>query len=252
MKEMVMSRLKLLGGLAVLAIFGAASVGRADDKTDLQGAVKKLADSANYSWATTVEGGRGGPSDGKTEKDGYTSFTINFQNEVYEVIMKGEKAAIRMDNRWVSQAEVRKAADDAGGFSPELIVTFRIAAFKTPAAQAKDIVDKFTNLKKTDDGYTADLADETAKDLLTFRRPAGAGQDNIPPMTVKDAKGTLKLWVRDGAMTKMQIHLTGTRSFNDQDQPVDQTMTTQIKDVGKTNISVPDEAKKKLEAAIPG
>jgi hypothetical protein len=147
---------------------------------------------------------------------------------------------------------VRKAADDAGGFSPELIVTFRIAAFKTPAAQAKDIVDKFTNLKKTDDGYTADLANETAKDLLTFRRPAGAGQDNIPPMTVKDAKGTLKLWVRDGAMTKMQIHLTGTRSFNDQDQPVDQTMTTQIKDVGKTKISVPDEAKKKLEAAIPG
>jgi len=50
----------------------------------------------------------------------------------------------------------------------------------------------------------------------------------------------------------MQIHLTGTRSFNDQDQPVDQTTTTQIKDVGKTKISVPDEAKKKLEAAIPG
>lgn len=246
-----MTRLMLLGVLAVFAVFGAATVARADDKTDLQGAVKKLADSANYSWATTVEGGRGGPSDGKTE-NGYTSFTINFQNEAYEVILKGQKAAIKMDNRWMSQAELRKAADDAGGFSPELIVTFRIAAFKTPAAQAKDIADKFTNLKKTDDGYTADLADETAKDLLTFRRPAGAGQDNIPPMTVKDAKGTLKLWVQDGAMTKMQIHLTGTRSFNDQDQPVDQTTTTQIKDVGKTKISVPDEAKKKLEAAPPG
>ena len=95
-------------------------------------------------------------------------------------------------------------------------------------------------------------ADETAKDLLTFRRPAGAGQDNFPPMTVKDAKGTLKLWVHDGVMTKMQTHLTGTRSFNDQDQPVDQTTTTQIKDVGKTKISVPDEAKNKLETAIPG
>src|SRR5262249_17727177 len=131
-------------------------------------------------------------------------------------------------------------------------VTFRIAAFKTPAAQAKDIASKFTNLKKTDDGYTADLADETAKDLLTFRRPAGAGQDNFPPMTVADAKGALRPWGHDGAVTKMQIHLTGTRSFNDQDQPVDQTTTTEIKDVGKTKISVPDEAKKKLDAPIPG
>ena len=71
-------------------------------------------------------------------------------------------------------------------------------------------------------------------------------------MTVKDAKGTLQIWVRDGAMSKMQVHLTGTRTFNDQDQPVDQTSTTEIKDVGTTKITVPDEAKKKLEMAKPG
>ena len=253
MKESAMTRYMLVGSLTILAVFAAAAVGWADDKSDVQGAVKKLADSANYSWTTTVEGGRGrGPSDGKTEKNGYTSFTINFQNEVYEVILQGEKAAIKMDNRWMSQAEVQKAADDAGGFSPELIVTFRIGAFKTPAAQAKDITETFTNLKKSNDSYTADLAEATAKDLLTFRRPAGAGQDNVPQMTVKDAKGTLKIWVQDGAMTKLQVHLTGTRTFNDQDQPVDQTSTTEIKEVGTTKITVPDEAKKKLEMAKQG
>ena len=74
-----MTRYRLVGSLAILAVLGAAAVGWADDKSDVQGAIKKLADSANYSWTTTVEGGRGrGPSDGKTEKNGYTSFTINF------------------------------------------------------------------------------------------------------------------------------------------------------------------------------
>ena len=118
-----------------------------------------------------------------------------------------------------------------------------------PAAQAKDLAEACTNLKKSSDSYTADLAEASAKDLLTFRRPAGAGQDNAPQMTVKDAKGTLKIWVQDSAMTKLQIHLTGIRTFNDQDQPVDQTLTTQIKEVGTTKIAVPEEAKKKLEAA---
>ena len=246
-----MTRSMSVGALAILAVFYGVAAGWADDKSDVQGAIKKLADSANYSWTTTVEGGRGrGPSDGKTEKNGATTFTINFQDTVSEVILQGEKAAIKMDNRWLSQAEVQKAADDAGGFSPELIVILRISAFKTPATQAKDIAETFTNLKKSNDSYTADLAAATAKDLLTFRRPAG--QDNVPQMTVKDAKGTLQIWVRDGAVTKMQVHLLGTRTFNDQDQPVDQTSTTEIKDVGTTKITVPDEAKKKLEMAKPG
>ena len=247
-----MTRHLLVGTLTILFL-SAAAVGWADDKSDVQAAVKKLAESENYSWTTTVEGGRGrGPSDGKTEKDGATSFTINFQNDVFEVIMQGAKTAVKMGDHWMSKAEVQKAADDAGGFSPELIVIFRIAHFKTPSAQAQQIAETFTNLQKTNDGYTADLAEATAKDLLTFRRPAAASQDNAPQMTVKDAKGTLKIWVQAGTMTKMAIHLTGTRTFNDQDQAVDQTLTTEIKDVGSTKITVPDDAKKKLEAANQG
>ena len=75
---------------------------------------------------------------------------------------------------------------------------------------------------------------------------------NVPQMTVEDANGTLKIWVQSGAMTKMRVHLTGTRTFNDQDQPIDQTSTTEIKEVGTTKITVPDEAKKKLEMAKHG
>ena len=243
-----MTRQVLAASMAIIAVFAAVTV-RADEKSEVQSAVKKLADSANYSWTTTVEGGRGrGPSDGKTEKDGSTSFTINFQNDVFEVLMQGAKAAIKMGDHWMSKAEVQKAADDAGGFSPELIVIFRIGAFKTPSAQAQQIAETFTNLQKTNDGYTADLADATAKELLMFRRPGAASQDNAPQMTVKDAKGTLKIWVKEETMTKMAIHLTGTRTFNDQDQAVDQTLTTEIKDVGTTKITVPDDAQKILEA----
>ena len=74
-------------------------------------AVAKLADAPNYSWTTTTEGGRArGPSDGKTEKAGYTSFSIAGMNGAADsaVIMKGEKAAIKLETTWQSQAELQK------------------------------------------------------------------------------------------------------------------------------------------------
>ena len=42
--------------------------------------------------------------------------------------------------------------------------------------------------------------------------------------------------------------MTGTRTFNGEDRDVDQTTTTEIKDVGTTTINVPADAKAKLGA----
>jgi hypothetical protein len=49
-------------------------------------------------------------------------------------------------------------------------------------------------------------------------------------------------------VTKFELHVTGTRSFNGNDRDVDQTITTEIKDVGTTKIDVPADAKAKLGA----
>ncbi|HVT79615.1 MAG TPA: hypothetical protein VHM90_03070 [Phycisphaerae bacterium] len=244
--------------LAVTFAFALASVAtsslRAADLDDAQTAIKKLADAPNYSWSSSITGGRGNqqPVEYKAEKDGYATFTAaGFQGgDSTDIVMKGDKGVGKMADGWKTTAELQKAADDAGGFSPELIVVLRISNFSTPAAQAKSLLEKATNVKKAADGtYTADLAAANATDLLSFRRPGTAAAANAPQMTIKDAKGTLKLTLKDGMLSKMEIHLTGTRNFNDQDTPVDQTTTLTIKDVGTTKVTVPEDAKKKLDAA---
>ena len=170
---------------------------------------------------------------------------------VFSFEARGDSTVVRLTQTgWKTGAELQKAADDAGGgIGPEFIVLLRINNFTTPAAQAKMLLEKGSNVKKAADVYTADLSEAAAKDLMSFRRPGAAAAAGAPQITVKDAKGTLKLTVKDGVLSKMEIHLTGTRTFNDQDMPVDQTTTLTIKDVGSTKLTVPDEAKKKLAEA---
>ena len=245
------NRTYLRVSMVTLLVIVGAGVARAADKDDALAAVKKLADAPNYSWSTAVVGGRGNqtPVDYKTEKGGYTTFTITGQDGgTNDIVMKGDKAVAKTEG-WKTTAELQKALDDAGGgFGPEMITLIRIGNFAAPADQAKALLDKATTIKKDGDAYTADLVAASATDLLTLKMPGGA-QSPFGTMAVKDAKGTLKIWVKDGVMSKMEVHLTGTRNFNDQDTPVDQTTTATIKDVGTTKIAVGDDAKKKLAEA---
>jgi hypothetical protein len=237
--------------VAVALVLAAGMAVRAADVDDAQTAVKKLADAPSYSWSSAVVGGRGNqtPVEYKAEKDGFATFTFtSMQGDPTDVVMKGDKGVAKMADGWKTMAELQKAADDAGGFSGEMMVLSRISSFTTPAAQAKALLEKAKNVKKEGDTYSADLAEASAKDLLTFRFP-GAAAANMPAMTIANPKGTIKITVKDGAMNKMEIHLTGTRTFNEQDTPVDQTTTLAIKDVGATKVTVPDEAKKKLTEA---
>jgi len=236
--------------IALSLIFAASAVVRAADIDDAKAAVKKLADAPNYTWTTSIQGGFGNqqPVDYKTEKGGYTTFTFTPQGgDAMDVVLKGDKGVAKAVDGWKSQAELQKAADDAGGFSPEMIVLIRIGNFTSPATQAAALLEKATNVKKEGDTISADLAPASAKDLLTFKMPAGMA--NTFTMTSKEEKGTIKLTLKDGSVTKVEVHLTGTRTFNDQDNPVDQTTTMAIKDVGTTKVTVPEDAKKKLEAA---
>ncbi len=244
---------RIICGSALAFLLGVGSVACASDKDDAQAAILKLANTTNYSWTVAVEGGRGNqqPVTYKTEKDGYTTFTVAGQEgDSSDVVMKGGKAVVKQADGWKTTADLQKAADDAGGFSPELIVLIRISNLNPPAAQAKSLIDNVHDVKKAEDGYMADLTEAMAKDLLTFKLPAGSATD-FPAMIVKNAKGTLKLWTKDGVVSKMEIHLTGSRSFNGQDTEVNQITTTTVKDIGTTKVTVPDEAKKKLgEGAV--
>jgi hypothetical protein len=162
--------------------------------------------------------------------------------------VKGDKAVAKgADGAWKTKAELQKASEDAGGFSPEMIVVMQINSFAAPAAQVQALVEKAKSVKKEADGtYSAELTEASVKDLLTPKMPAGGG---MPEMTVKDPKGTLKVWVKDGTLSKMELKLAGSMSFGDQDMPADRTTTNEIKEVGTTKVAAPEAAVKKLEAA---
>ena len=214
----------------------------ADPAADVKAAAKKLGDSANYSWKSTIEGGfRAGGSTGKTEKDGYTTLSITMGDNTIEAIMKGDEAALKLEDGWKSVAEA--TSGDAGQPSPGRFIARSVRTFKSPAAQAEELADKSKDLQKSEDALAGTLTEEGAKALMTFGRRGGA---NAPAPEIRGAKGTVKFWIADGMLTKMQFNVQGSMSFNGQDRDINRTTTVEIKDVGTTKVEVPAEAKAKM------
>jgi hypothetical protein len=229
--------------LATAVALVAGTLLAADPKEEVKSAAKKLGDKANYSWKQTVavpEGTqfRPGPTEGKTEKDGYTLITSTFGDNTIETVIKGEKRAVKMQNGWQS-AEELAAAGGGGGGGRGRGGFFRNV--RTPAAQVEDLAGKVKDLKVSDGVYSGDLTEDGAKSLLSF---GGRGGGQGPE--ISGAKGSVKIWVKDGVLSKFETKIEGTMSINGNDIKMDRTTTVEIKDVGATKIEVPDEAKKKL------
>jgi hypothetical protein len=233
-----MKRNILVGGLVLLA----SSLLAEDPKEAVTGAAKKLADTDNYSWKQTIEnaGGGGfgaGTSEGKTQKGGYTLLSMTMRDNTIEAVKKGDKGAIKGQDGWRSLAE--PAEGDRG---PATFMARRIQNFKAPAVQAEELAGKVKELKQDGDAYSGELTEDAAKSLLMF---GGRGGGNGPE--VSGAKASVKFWVKDGMLAKYETKVKGTVSFGGNDRDVDRTTTIEIKDVGSTKISVPEEAEKKLQ-----
>jgi len=76
--------------------------------------------------------------------------------------------------------------------------------------------------------------------------PASTNDDFSVQREVNGAKGSIKFWVKDGLLSKYEYQVHGTFSFNGTDREINRTHTTEIREVGTTKVSVPDEAVKKL------
>ena len=234
-----MKRIRLFGAMAAWLTLSLAAAG--SPKDDITGAAKALAEKANYSWRMTTvvpENApfRPGPWDGKAEKDGLTHVSLSFGDNTSEFVLKGDKgAASSPDGGWQSLSEM-ESSEGPGRFFGMIIRNF-----KAPAAQAAQLASYAKELKKDGELYTSDLTEEGAKVLLTWR-PQSGGEG--PKVT--GAQGSVKFWLKDGALTKYEFKLKGKVSFNDNEWDNDRTTTVEIKDVGTTKLSVPEEAKKKL------
>lgn len=223
--------------IGVLALFAGSILAADGGKEEVKNAAKGLGDKTNYSWATTTEGTRPGTSQGKTEKGGVTCVNLKIRDNDIEIYLKGDKGAIKAQDGWKSLSE----AAEGGGNGERL--TRMVKSMKTPAAEVAELVDKVKELKKDDDALAGDLTDEGAKAVLAAAaRRAGA---NAEPT---EAKGSLKVWIKDGVISKYQFKLEGKLNINGNETPVERTTTVEIKDVGSTKIELPDDAKQKLSA----
>src|SRR5688572_28365985 len=191
--------------ISALAIAPPALVAIGAPKDDVEAAVKKLSESESYSWRTATEGGFSSTQDGKTQKDGLTSLNTTMGDNSWEVLIKGEKAAVKTDDGWKSAAELQ----DAEG--PQRFLARRATTFRAPAAQAQEMAGKVKERKKDGDAYAAELTEEGAKSLMTLgrgRRGRAGGAGGQGPQ-ISDAKGTVKFWTKDGVLSRMQHNVQG-------------------------------------------
>jgi hypothetical protein len=230
--------------LALVA--GAAVVAHADPKDDVTGAITKLGAAPNYTYTVTRTLGQNQiVTTVKTEKDGYTYSSTDFNGNTIESYAKGDVSVMKgQDGTWMTPAEMAAANGGGGGGRGRGRGGFGGPA---PAVQLQGWSDKLQNVAKGDDAYTADLDDDSAK-ALAVASGRGRRGGGTPPV-IKDAKASLKFWISaDGNLTKYETHVTGTRTVNDEDQPIDVTSDVEIKDVGATTVDVPADAKAKLDA----
>jgi hypothetical protein len=219
-------------------------------KDEVKNAAKKLA-AQDYSWKSTVEaaggGGGGGqfrpgPTEGKILKDGTACITTTRGENTTESFVKGDKGAIKTDEGWQSLAELADAAGGGGQPNRGAMMARTLRNFKSPAVQAEEFLANIPELKKVEGAYVGDMTEAGAKQLLTFGRRPGS-QAPEP----KDAKGSVKFWIKDGVLAKYEFNVQGKiTGRNDQEMEVNRTTTVEIKDVGNTKVNVPEEVKKKL------
>lgn len=218
----------------------------ASPKAEVKNAAAVLGNQTNYSWQATVEVPadspfKPGPTDGKTEKGGYTTLSFSFGDNMTEAVTKGTNGAVKTDDGWKTLAKALKDNGDSG-FNPTRFIARMVQNYRVPAVEAASLADDAKELKKDTNSVSGDLTEAGAKAWLSFRRRGNGGDGP----TVTNPKGSVKFWVKDGKLVKYQYHVQGTVNFNGDDRDIDRTTTVEIKDVGTTKITVPDEAKSKL------
>jgi len=231
--------------MSVLAL----SVRAADPQASVADAVKALKSKASYSWSTTSEMANSQfpamTTKGKTEKDGFTFITSEGRNGEIQAAKKGTNGVVKTDDGWQTAAELQSGGQGGPGrgFSGRLLTAL------APAEDAEELLKGVKELKAGDDGlFTGDLTEQAAKDRASFfgRRRPGQGGAGITPPEPKDAKGSVKFWVKEGVLTKLEVKTSAKITFQEEERDMDRTATTSISDIGSTKVEVPEDAKKKL------
>ena len=231
---------KILFG-AIVMLAGSLLAADSNPQDAVKDAATKLDEKDNYSWKTTIDLGLGdmvGTIDGKTEKGGATVLALAGGDQSMDAVLKGGKGVLKLDEGWKLISAV--AEDNDQGEAPRIVARI-LQGLRVPAAEAAVLAAKAKDLKLTNDVYCGDLTLDAIKDMVKFGQKGGA---DVPE--VKTAKGTIKFWLKDGLLTKYEYNVEGSVTLNGDEHEGTLKNTVQIKDVGTTKVTVPEDAAKKL------
>jgi hypothetical protein len=198
--------------------------------------------------------GGGGPGGGGPGGGGPGAGGPPPQMTTNEVVVMGEKGAIKTATNWQSFAEASAPPPDDGNggfpFNPNMMTVYSARNVKAPAVEAKELLGLVTTVTLADGVYSGDLTEAGAKARLT---PApfpgfggGGGFGGGEPPAITGAKGTVKFWIKDGILVKYEYNLQGSMDMMGNPIDINRTTRVEINDVGTTKIAVPDDAKKKM------
>lgn len=235
-----MKRIIVLGLIGMVA--NTLCAADSSSKGKVTKAATAVGDKINYSWATsTLEAdgspGRLGTIQGKAEKGGVTCLSFSVGGLPVEVCLKGEKGAAKALEGWQTFDEIAQA----GGAAAAVVRYLR--TYKTPVAETASLAGKVKEFTEADGAIAGELKEDAVKEMLLFGARQREGQE--PPKTT-DAKGAVKFWIKDGALTKFEVKISGKVTAGERETNINRTTTVEIKDVGTTKMEVPDEAKAKL------
>ena len=235
---------------ALVAMVGRAQATPRDAKEDLKAAILKLSQAESYSWtlSTTNSGETAdkfgyASGEGKVERGGVIWLRTQ-ETPPVEVVVKGAKTAVRLDDGWALEHELSAAGTTRR--HPNLTAVRSVKSRARPAAEASDLLKRAKDLSSRVEGYFgSDLTPEDAKELLhKCLRTSGRTAD------VSSPSGSLAFWVRDGILTKYEVALRGTVTFSapkPSTWSADQVMTVTLSEIGTTKVDVPADVKKMVE-----
>ena len=151
--------------------------------------------------------------------------------------MKGDKGAAKALEGWQTFDEIAQTGGQAAA-----IVRF-LKSYQAPVAQSATLAGNAKELKEVDGAISGELKEDAVKEMLISGARRREGQD--APKTT-DPKGSVKFWIKDGALTKYEINVQGKIAVGDTEREINRTTTVEVKDVGTTKLDVPAEAKEKL------
>lgn len=251
---------------------GALAVASPEDRFVL--ATMALSERPNYSWYCAADDdARIAGTEGKIDATGLTWIRMPMVTSIgrrlgretdtqLEVYFVGEKlAALRSGERWSSPTELPEAGSPAaidrtrttvrGSASVNAQARSAAAAYDErasadhrsfpfgltpPHEELAIIASSYTGLDTAGDVVRGSLSDIGARLLLV-----SAGQHEVTPIA---ASGTFALWIRDRAVVKYQLRIDGVMETPGRRQiTVRRASTTHLKDIGTTQIAVPDGAR---------